>query len=68
MAARGIEKDEGKHKAKWELYQTKKDALVADEWSVTCKPSRKQKIDIGEKVVKKAGNKRVGVVVGSPEN
>lgn len=60
--ARGMEQDSNKHKAKWEQCQEEKDALIKEGRSVTCKPPKKQKMDIGERVQEKSGQKRAGIV------
>ena len=64
-AARGIETNNDKHKAKWDRYIQQKEALIEEEWTVTCKPPKKQKIDVGERVEEKSGNKPVGVVIAN---
>lgn len=63
-AARGIETNGDKHAAKWERHASKKDALINEAWTVSCKAPRKQTIGVGERATEKSGRKQVGVVVG----
>ena len=67
-AARGIEQDDDKHKAKWQQYLTEKDSLIKNEWTVARPAPNKQKIDVGERVTERTGQKRVGVVLDSVES
>jgi len=61
---RGIEKDEEKHRRKFELYLAEKDRLFRENWTVSKGPSKKSSIDIGEKVQERRGAIRLGVIVG----
>ena len=62
-AARGIELDQNKHKAKWDRYIMEKETLITSNWSFACKAPKKQSIGLGERVVEKRGRRRKGIIV-----
>lgn len=68
MAARGIEVDQNKHKAKWDRYVMEKQALIANEWSVACKAPKKQSLGVGERVEERRDRRRKGIIVGDDRN
>ncbi|KAL3913371.1 MAG: hypothetical protein SGARI_000690, partial [Bacillariaceae sp.] len=60
---RGIEKDEVKHKAKWETYLQEKEQLIDEGYTVIKKPPKQEGIGVGSKVAERFNLKRNGVVV-----
>jgi hypothetical protein len=67
-AARGIEVDESRHKAKWDRYMMEKEALVANRSTVACKAPKKQSLGVGEKVAERGGQRRKGIIVADGRN
>ncbi|CAB9527345.1 hypothetical protein SEMRO_1980_G309150.1 [Seminavis robusta] len=63
VAARGIELDDDKHKAKWDVYTIEKEKLVAEKWTVKRKPPSQQELQIGCKVKERRKGGRVGRII-----
>ena len=62
LAAHGIERDEEKHKNKWNKYKMERAALIEGGWEVECLPPKQDGLGVGARVQECSGQKCFGTI------